>query len=140
LLEPFLQAKQLIDRGTPTLTQAAVADFITEGHFERHLRRLRQEYGERRRVLAEALRAELGTAVRFSGDAAGLQLHVYLPSHCDEQEVVRAAAEQGVGVYPGTPYHLQHPPPPSLLLGFSGLAPAEIVEGVARLAKVLKTE
>lgn len=140
LLEPFLQAKQLIDRGTPTLTQAAVADFITEGHFERHLRRLRQEYGERRRVLAEALRAQLGTAVRFSGDAAGLQLLVYLPPHCDEQEVVRAAAEQGVGVYPGTPYHLQHPPPPSLLLGFSGLAPAEIVEGVARLAKVLGAE
>src|SRR5690606_29633339 len=46
LLQPFLQAKSIVDRGAPTLTQAAVADFIREGHFERHLRRLRKAYGK----------------------------------------------------------------------------------------------
>ena len=46
-----LKAKELVDRGAPTLTQAAVADFIHEGHFERHLKRLRKVYGRRRQTL-----------------------------------------------------------------------------------------
>ncbi|HIP70165.1 MAG TPA: PLP-dependent aminotransferase family protein, partial [Anaerolineae bacterium] len=48
LVTAFVRAKGLVDRGAPTLTQAAVADFITEGHFERHLKHLRQAYGRRR--------------------------------------------------------------------------------------------
>ena len=54
----------------------------------------------------------------------------------DEARLVREAAAQGVRVHPGAPYHLERPAPPSLLLGFSGLGEAEIVEGVRRLAEV----
>lgn len=140
LLEPFLQAKQMMDRGAPTLTQAAVADFITEGHFERHLRRLRHVYGDRHRLLVHRLTAELGDTVRFSPDAAGLQLLLYLPDDCVEQTVVREAAVLGVTVYPGAPYHLPQPPPPSLLLGFSGLSDEDIVEGVRRLAVIIRQQ
>jgi GntR family transcriptional regulator / MocR family aminotransferase len=137
LLQPFLQAKGLLDRGSPTLTQAAVADFISEGHFERHLQRLRQEYGERRQVLVDALAKQLGERVHWAPAAAGLHVMVYLDEGCDEAQVVRQAAAAGVGVYPGAPYHLQRPSPPSILLGFSGLNPAEIKEGVRRLAGVV---
>jgi GntR family transcriptional regulator / MocR family aminotransferase len=136
LLQPFLQAKGLLDRGSPTLTQAAVADFISEGHFERHLQRLRQEYGERRQVLVDALAKHLGERVHWAPVAAGLHVMVYLDEGCDEAQVVRQAAAAGVGVYPGAPYHLQRPSPPSILLGFSGLNPAEIEQGVRRLAQL----
>lgn len=137
LLEPFLQIKGLIDLGSPTLTQAAVADFITEGHFERHLRRLRQEYGRRWRVLANALDERLGDRVRYVSEGAGLQVMLYLPPEADEQEVIKKAAAAGVGVYPGAPYHLEQPPPPSILLGFSGLSDKQIEEGIGRLARAL---
>ncbi|MFQ5399537.1 MAG: PLP-dependent aminotransferase family protein [Anaerolineae bacterium] len=136
LRSPFIQAKGLVDRGAPTLTQAAVADFITEGHFERHLRRLRNAYGRRRRRLVDALRRYLPGKVRFSDVEAGLHVMLYLDPACDEAELVRGAAAAGVGVYPGAPYHLEKPPPPSILLGFSGLSGAEVEEGVRRLAAV----
>lgn len=137
LVDPFLRAKRLVDRGAPTLTQAAVADFIREGHFDRHLRHLRQEYGARRQRLVAALETYLAGQVRYAQDAAGLHVMAYLDGVCDEAALVKAAAAQGVRVYPGEPYHLQRPFPPSILLGFSGLEEAAITEGVRRLASVL---
>ena len=131
---PFVRAKSLVDRGAPTLTQAAVADFLSEGYFERHLRRLRQQYGEKRAVLVEALEQHLGERVTFSPVAAGLHIMLFAGPDVDEPRLVRDAAERGVRVYAGAPYHLETPPPPSVLLGFSGLDEADIVEGVRRLA------
>lgn len=137
LLTPFLAAKQLVDRGAPTLTQAAVADFIVEGHFERHLRHLRKAYGRRREVLVKALQLYLPGKVQFANVKAGLHIMVYLSKRYSETEVVKKAAEVGVGVYPGQPYHVKKPPGPSILLGFSGLDEGEIEEGVRRLSAVL---
>ena len=136
LITPFVRAKDMVDRGAPTLTQAAVADFIAEGHFERHLRHLRRLYGERRAALAGALTHTLGDRVRVSPLAAGLHVMLFAEGSVDEAQLVREAAAHGVRVQPGAPYHLERPAPPSLLLGFSGLGEAEIVEGVRRLAEV----
>jgi GntR family transcriptional regulator / MocR family aminotransferase len=140
LREPFLHTKRLIDRGAPTLTQAAVADFIHEGHFERHLRRLRQEYGERRAALTAALARHLPGMVSYAAEEAGLHIMLYLRDGLSETAVVERAARLGVGVYPGAPYHLQRPSPPSILLGFSGLTVKEIEEGVARLGRAAQKE
>lgn len=136
LLKPFLQTKAVVDRGAPTLTQAAVSDFITEGHFEKHLNHLRKAYGRRREVLITAL-ADVPVALRYAQEAAGLHVMVYLPPGMDEEQVVRLAAAHGVGVYPGSTYHLLRPSPPSILLGFSGLDEAEIEEGIRRLSQAL---
>ncbi len=138
LVRPFVQAKQLIDRGAPTLTQAAVADFMLEGHFERHLRHLREAYGERRQVLVTALQAHLPDGVRYADEPAGLHVMLYLPEGVGETAVVAAAAEAGVGVYPAAAYFMERPSPPAILLGFSGLSEAEIAEGVALLGGVIK--
>jgi GntR family transcriptional regulator/MocR family aminotransferase len=137
LVTPFSRSLSLVDRGAPTLTQAAVADFIAEGHFESHLRRLRAAYGERRQALVDALDRMLGTDVSFSRVPAGLHIMLNLHPSCDEAQVIRRAASAGVGVYPGAPFHLQQPAPPSILLGYSGLNVPEIEEGVRRLAEVM---
>jgi GntR family transcriptional regulator/MocR family aminotransferase len=138
ILPAFLQAKELVDRGAPTLTQAAVADFIAEGHFERHLRRLRREYGQRRQILVQALDEHLAGEVRFSAEEAGLHVMLLLAPGSDERRVVVESAAAGVGVYPGAPYHLLQPAEPSILLGFSGLSETEILSGVERLASVIR--
>lgn len=137
LRQPFIQAMELIDRGAPTLTQAAVADFIEQGHFENHLRRLRIEYGDRRRVLVHALERYFADTVQYSKVEAGLHIMLRLNPGLDEQEVVRDASAEGVGVYPGEDYHIKPPSIPSILLGYSGLKPSEIEEGVRRLARVI---
>jgi GntR family transcriptional regulator/MocR family aminotransferase len=107
LLTPFISAKGLVDRGAPTLTQAAVADFLAEGHFERHLRHLRKAYGERHQALIEALEVFLPGRVHYASVPAGLHVMLYLHKSCREIEIVRRAAAVGVGVYPGAPFHLQ---------------------------------
>ena len=137
LVRPFVQAKQLIDRGAPTLTQAAVADFMVEGHFERHLRHLRQAYGQRRQTLVTALQEYLPRLVRYADEPAGLHVMLYLPPALSETAVVQSAAETGVGVYSAAPYFLERPSLPAVLLGFSGLSEPEIELGVARLAEVI---
>jgi GntR family transcriptional regulator/MocR family aminotransferase len=126
-----------VDRGSPTLTQAAVADFIAEGHFERHLRRLRREYGQRRSTLVNALERCLHGEVSYSSVEAGLHVMLRLSTACDEDKLVRDAAAAGVGVYPGAPYHLERPAEPSILLGFSGLSQEQIEAGIERLAAVI---
>jgi GntR family transcriptional regulator / MocR family aminotransferase len=137
LLMPFTRTLALVDRGAPTLTQAAVADFISEGHFEPHLRRLRLAYSERRQALVDALDAGLAGEVTFSRVPAGLHIMLHLHPDCSEAEAIQKAASVGVGIYPGAPYYLQKPKPPSVLLGFSGLNSEQIREGVARLAAIL---
>jgi GntR family transcriptional regulator/MocR family aminotransferase len=137
LLDPFSKTLALVDRGAPTLTQAAVADFISEGYFERHLRSLRLAYGERREALVSALDACLAGEVSFSRIPAGLHIMIHLHPDCDEIKVVQKAAAAGVGIYPGAPYYLQEQKPPSILLGFSGLNIEQIQDGVSRLAAVI---
>lgn len=137
LLQPFLKAKSIVDRGAPTLTQAAVADFITEGHFERHLRRLRKEYGRHRQILVAAVENYLKDAAVYASEPAGLHVMLYLRPDLDEAAIVAGAAACGVRIYPGSPYHLQDPPPASILLGFSGLTEEKIEEGVRRLGQVI---
>jgi GntR family transcriptional regulator/MocR family aminotransferase len=138
ILSSFIKAKQFVDRGAPTLTQAAVADFIGEGHFERHLRRLRKEYGQRRQILVAQLEEHLPGIFSYSAVEAGLHVMLYLPPEYDEQEVVREGAAAGIGIYPGGPYHLDKSSRPSILLGFSGLSRQQIVEGVKVLAEVMR--
>jgi len=138
LLSPFIKAKQFVDRGAPTLTQAAVADFIGEGHFERHLRRLRKEYGQRRRILIGELEKQLPGIFNYSAVEAGLHVMLYLPPEFDERKVVGEGAAAGIGIYPGQPYHLGESLHPSILLGFSGLSRQQITEGVKVLAEVMR--
>ena len=137
LITPFVQAKRLVDRGAPTLTQAAVADFISEGHFERHLRHLRTAYGQRHEILMQALHTHMPDSVQYSTNPAGLHVMLFLAAGVEETAVIHRAMQAGVGVYAGARYHLQQPAPPSILLGFSGLSEDDIVEGVRRLGAIL---
>lgn len=136
LAEAYVRAKDLVDRGAPTLTQAAVADFIAEGYFERHLRHLRRTYGQRRAVLVDALEHHLGDRVEFSPVAAGLHVMLLAKRDVDESRLIHDAATVGLRIYGGAASFLDQPAPPSFLLGFSGLNEEEIAEGVRRLSLI----
>ena len=90
ILPIFLKAKELVDRGAPTLTQAAVADFIHEGHFERHLKRLRKVYGLRRQTLTRALDRLMPSIVEYSPVEAGLHVMLHLSPSLNENGIIRA--------------------------------------------------
>jgi GntR family transcriptional regulator/MocR family aminotransferase len=142
LADAFAEAKRLADRQAPGLEQAALARFLAEGGYERHLRQVRRRNAGRRAALLAALSACFGTGVRVTGAAAGLHLVAWfdrVPAE-REAEMVAAARAAGIGVYPVAPlYHDAgaRPDRAGLVLGFAGSEPDAIRAGVHRLAAAL---
>ncbi|HEX2987960.1 MAG TPA: PLP-dependent aminotransferase family protein, partial [Chloroflexota bacterium] len=138
LVGPFVEAKELTDRQTPILEQQLLAGFLGEGHFERHLRRMRQLYRRRREALVEALRRRLEGKVQAVGAPAGMHLMVRLLLPMEEDEVVARAAAFGVAVYPAGPYYTTDNHQPALVIGYAGMDEERIVDGIDRLSRSLE--
>jgi GntR family transcriptional regulator / MocR family aminotransferase len=130
----FVAAKWLADRQTATPDQQVLSDFIQEGHFERHLRRMRRLYQARRDALLTALHEHLGDVATPGGDGAGLHLVAWLPDDWDAAALAARAAEVGVATSPLTPYYLGTRSRPGLMLGFAAMDEDRIAEGIRRLA------
>ena len=124
LTEPMAAAKIAADRGSAALEQMALADFVTRGEFDRHLRRMRPVYRRRRDVLLAAL-------------ARHLPRLTWLPPHLDEAAVVAAARRAGVGLDAVGPYRISNPGPGGLIFGYATVSERAIAEGVATLAQVI---
>ncbi len=136
LIEPFVQAKLLADRGSPILDQLTFADFLSRGEFDRHLRRMRPIYRSRRDALLAALAKHL-PELEPAGIAAGLHLVAWLPPDLDEATVITAAADEGVAVAGVSPYGLSPAPRGGLIFGYSNLTERTIENGIARLARAI---
>jgi GntR family transcriptional regulator/MocR family aminotransferase len=132
------QVRWGVDLGASTLDQLALAELLRSGALDRHLRRTRQAYGAKRRVLLDALARELPGA-RVTGVAAGLHAVVLLDEGIDELAVVAAAAERDVGVTAlGEMYvRPQVRREPGVVLGYAPLSERAIAEGVRRLAEAV---
>jgi GntR family transcriptional regulator / MocR family aminotransferase len=130
LVAPFRRAKWLYDRSTPAIEQAALTDFIADGHLERHIRRMRRLYGNRREVLVESLQRQLGASVNILGEAAGM--HVALRT--SDSGFADRAKRNKVQIVSTRDYYLGKPRNDEFLLGFSALTERSIREGVRRLA------
>lgn len=134
----FARARWIADRQTPTLEQLALTDFITEGHLERHLRRMRTLYDKRRQALVRALNHQFGDSVEILGENAGMHLMVRLQTPFEDQDVMRRAAVAGVGLVSARLYYLGDSPANEFVLGYAGLSERRIQEGIRRLAKSLR--
>jgi GntR family transcriptional regulator/MocR family aminotransferase len=132
------RAKWLADRQTPTIEQHVLADFINEGHLERHLRRMRTLYDKRRQALVRALETHFGDRITILGENAGMHLMIRLRSELDDEEVTRRARATGVGLVSARPYYLGEERRDEFVLGYAGLSERRIQEGARRLAKILK--
>jgi GntR family transcriptional regulator/MocR family aminotransferase len=141
LTGPLAALKFLSDSQTTTFDQEVLTDFITGGHFERHLRRSRTRNAERRATLLAALADAFGDEISIAGESAGL--HVVLwPRGIEIDQldaVVSSALDRGLGVYPVTPYYTRRPRRAGLMLGYACLTEQEIQEGVSILADVLRS-
>lgn len=133
----FARAKWLADRQTPTLEQRVLADFIIEGHLERHLRRMRTLYDGRRQALVRALQTHFADRVTILGANAGMHLMIKLRGPFNDEEIVRRAAQVGVGLVSARMYYITQAPGDEFVLGYANLSERRIQEGVRRLAKVL---
>jgi GntR family transcriptional regulator/MocR family aminotransferase len=136
-VEALATIKDLNDRGSASLDQLAFADFLARGEFDRHLRRMRPIYRERRDTLLAALRRDL-PGVRPVGASAGLHVLTWLPDGVDETAVIDRAAALGVRVTGVADTHFDaERARGGLIFGYGVVTTSEIDEGVSLVAQAL---
>jgi GntR family transcriptional regulator / MocR family aminotransferase len=117
----FEQDCRLAGGGHPVLEQAVVASFMLEGHFARHLRRMRSLYAARRAALAAALVEVFADRIRIELQAGGMHLLVRLPPHADDAALARRADAHGLAPVPLSLSTIEHDCGRGLLLGFTNI-------------------
>lgn len=137
LTDVFIAARELTDRHSPSLDQAILADFINEGEFTRHIRRMRSAYAERQQVLVEAVRRDLHGLLEVASAEAGMHLLAWLPQGSSDVEASTRAARYNVEAAPLSAYTEIPRPRGALVLAYAALNAKQIKVGVRRLAQAL---
>jgi GntR family transcriptional regulator/MocR family aminotransferase len=132
--------RSVTSRHPPLLEQAVLTDFITGGHFGRHLRRMREIYSERLSILMESAREKLAGLLEVSSIEAGLQTVGWLAKGIDDQSAAQAAAARNVDAIPLSLYHHGRMSRRGLQLGFAAVDVREIRRGTEDLAIALEQE
>jgi GntR family transcriptional regulator/MocR family aminotransferase len=137
LVDVFRVARAIAGGHSPTLEQGVLADFIGEGHYVRHVRRVRALYAERQQILLDAARTELGDEMQLAPDAAGLHMVGWLKPGVSDAKAAESAAREGVEATPLSLYYSAPPTRGALLLGYAAFDDREIRMGIQRLSKAL---
>jgi GntR family transcriptional regulator/MocR family aminotransferase len=133
LVPRFRRIREALDNSPAPLYQAVLADLLRDGHFARHLRRMRAVYAERRAILVRALEA---AGLRVSGDRAGMHVVLELPRGTRDRELATRAAADGLWVAPLSACYAGRSRP-GLLLGYGSARAQDIPDAVGRLAALL---
>ncbi|HUB28522.1 MAG TPA: PLP-dependent aminotransferase family protein [Terracidiphilus sp.] len=137
LIDFFAGFRYRTDFRNSSFDQAVLCDFIVDGHLARHLRRMRNLYGERLATLLEGAKQHLGGLLEISNVRAGLYTIGYLKNGMSSQQAERLSATQGAEVLGVDRCTLRRPDPNALLLGFGGFDELAIRQGLTRLRRAL---
>jgi GntR family transcriptional regulator / MocR family aminotransferase len=133
----MIRAKAVSDRHCAAIDQAVVADFITQGHFARHLRRMRELYQERQSALIAAAAKDLSGLLDIASSPAGMHVVGYTARGIDDRLAAAAATQHGVETTALSSFRMARRGPGGLVLGYAQAAPAEIDSGVRALRAAL---
>jgi GntR family transcriptional regulator/MocR family aminotransferase len=138
LVDAFASAMSLVSRHLPLLPQQALADFISEGHFGRHLRRMRMLYAERREALLGELQSELSEQLEVVGSSAGLEVVAQLPPRINDRAVTKIALGMELEMTPLSRYALRPLQREGLVLGFAAVSSARTRRAIPALRSAIK--
>lgn len=134
MIDALLALRRYIDFHPPTFEQVIMTDFMTQGHFTRHIRRMRTLYAERRGILLEAAR---DLPLELDAPDTGMHLVGWLPAGVDDAAASQSAQAHEVNAQPVSKFCLTPIERKGLLLGYSAVDEREILSGVRRLAMAL---
>jgi GntR family transcriptional regulator/MocR family aminotransferase len=135
-VERFEQIIQAFAGGSPELTQAIVTAFITEGHFARHIQRMRKLYAERRQAATAGLESVLGKYVRIDARPGGMHLILRLQGQRSDRRLVGRMREEGLYAESLTDWTMASQSASALLLGFTNIDSRGTAEHLGR--RILK--
>ena len=137
LVDHFAAVRRAMDLGPPGFLQSVLAEFISEGHFSRHIRRMRILYAERRNVLVECLKKEFGASVQVRGGEAGMHLVITFSKRVHDREMTRTAAHHNLWLLPLSTCYFGKPALEGFILGFASTATHQIPGAVRKLRDIL---
>ncbi|MFM0723975.1 PLP-dependent aminotransferase family protein [Paraburkholderia strydomiana] len=137
LYGPLVKARQIADWHGCTLTQTALASFMLNGDFAKHLRRMHKIYAARRAMLLDHLHGDLAPWFEPIVPTAGIHMAARLRAPLTELAVVDAAREASIGLYGLAPFHLHAQPRPGLMFGYGSIAVEHIDAALTSLAAIL---
>lgn len=137
LVEAFRIARSFMDRHAPTLDQAVLTEFIHEGHFGRHVRKMRQVYSDRSQLLTEEANRHLSGLLDVEHAQSGMCTVAWIKTRVTEMALTRRAEQLGLEVVPLSSFASKYEQKPALFLGFAGCNANEIKRGVSVLEAIL---
>ncbi len=137
MLEVFVSAKSMMDRQSPMFEQMITAQFLKEGYFTRHIRKMRTLYKERQEYLISDMKKELGDLIKVKNSDAGMHIILWLKENLDSDIISQKAREINLIAYPISEYVLKFKQKPGLLLGYTAFDKKKLKEGVQKLKMVL---
>ena len=138
LAQSFKTSLYDTQRPGQVMLQAALADFIEQGHFATHVRKVRQVYGERRESLVRVLQSILGRHARLSKEASGMHLVIELPDAASDLHIAAEAAKQGLVVRALSSYYLGQPQRSGLVVGYAYVPTERIQHFGSLLGNIVK--
>jgi GntR family transcriptional regulator/MocR family aminotransferase len=138
LVHRFAGIRNAMDLGPPHLYQAVLTDFLNEGHYARHIRRMRLLYEERRSALVEGLGRQFGSRMQILGAEAGMHLAVTLQGRVRDVQVAERAASERLWLVPLSSTYFEKPARQGFILGFAGTTTAEMPRQIRHLKSILE--
>jgi GntR family transcriptional regulator/MocR family aminotransferase len=138
VIDRLRDAKRRCDLHASLLAQAAVFEFSRQGHFAKHIRRMRKEYGVRQQAMLGALDRQFAGFATWTRPEGGMSVWVRLPAHLNTSQILSDAVEAGVVFTPGDRFYSGTPLQNMARLSFTMAGPEHMEEGVRRLAGVIK--
>ena len=138
MAEDFAHASTILQRSTPKLTQQIIADFINEGFFATHMRKMRRVYHQRQQILIEAAEKHLKGLVEINPVEQGFHCNAWLPDHADPEQVEQTLRAAGYAVNNLDYYCMTPLKRKGFMIGFAGTPEDKISDGIKGMAKILK--
>lgn len=135
----YSRAHELAGDTLAPAIQDSVAEFITAGHLDSHIRKLRVLYTERRAVLIQALEKHFAGAAKISGQESGVFILAQIDTLISLDDIIEKAAGIGIGLTDTRNFYCGEAKPNELVIGFGGLKPAQIRQGIKKLAKIMNS-
>jgi len=138
LIRKLALAKQGTDLHTGTLVQRAIQSYLDNSDVSGHIQAIRTEYGRRRDVMLGEMRSNFPEGADWTNPEGGMFLWVTLPEHYNTVRLIKKAVEENVAYVPGAPFYPNGGGLNKMRLNYSNSTPAQIKEGIKRLALLLK--
>lgn len=138
IMEQLVIAKQASDLHSNYLSQRIAYEYLTHQDIDSHIRKIRDAYQHQCDVMIRVLTEEFPQTISFTRPLGGMFVWVTLPRGCSSMEVFEQALKENVAVLPGLPFYIDGGGADTIRLNFSNSTPEDIVEGMGRLALVIR--